>query len=449
MKIFVLVLPEIGHINPVNGIVKELVHKKNCDVIFYGRHDQRELIESTGAKFREYKFYEDGNTALKPLKEDPFTNDIPLFINLINLSYNEIPCLIKDIEIDRPDLIIFDQLSMPAKYLLKVMEQNFREKKTSLPAPASVQIFTTFPSFEIFADKQEYKKYMLQPTGIFFRFNKYLLTLKQKKFCNHFGIDCLDPYELCENFQSKLNIVTFIPEIQPFKEFLSPTFKFVGICADENYQQKKQIDSKLKEILEKTDPVNPNYQNIETRFNLIYVSLGTVFNNNIFVFDCVIETIKQLNEVSKNLIVVLAVGNDNLNIYQKQIDQGFKVPENILLMTFVPQIELLKRAKLFITHCGMNSSSEAIHYGVPIIGIPIKADQPILAHIMCNELKLGIHLDALSITTDNLQDAILKIFQDQSFSIKAKELSLISRNYKGSSVAAELIYNFINTEQKS
>ncbi|RNA39505.1 MGT family glycosyltransferase, partial [Brachionus plicatilis] len=100
MKIFVLILPEIGHINPVTGIIRELVHNRNCEVIFYGRLKQKDLIESTGAKFREYRFYQDGTANLKPLKEDPHTNAISLFTNFINLSYNEIPNLIDDIETD-------------------------------------------------------------------------------------------------------------------------------------------------------------------------------------------------------------------------------------------------------------------------------------------------------------------------------------------------------------
>ena len=33
----------------------------------------------------------------------------------------------------------------------------------------------------------------------------------------------------------------------------------------------------------------------------------------------------------------------------------------------VPQLEILEKNDLFITHCGMNSTNEAIKYAVPII----------------------------------------------------------------------------------
>ena len=41
----------------------------------------------------------------------------------------------------------------------------------------------------------------------------------------------------------------------------------------------------------------------------------------------------------------------------------YSLPDNIILVKTAPQTEILKRASLFINHSGMNSASEAIHYG--------------------------------------------------------------------------------------
>jgi UDP:flavonoid glycosyltransferase YjiC (YdhE family) len=41
----------------------------------------------------------------------------------------------------------------------------------------------------------------------------------------------------------------------------------------------------------------------------------------------------------------------------------YALPKNIELVKTAPQIEILKRASLFLTHCGMNSTSETIYYG--------------------------------------------------------------------------------------
>ena len=52
-KIFFIIPPAFGHVNPVTGLANELV-KRNHKVIFYGNQEQREIIEKTGAEFRLY-----------------------------------------------------------------------------------------------------------------------------------------------------------------------------------------------------------------------------------------------------------------------------------------------------------------------------------------------------------------------------------------------------------
>jgi UDP:flavonoid glycosyltransferase YjiC (YdhE family) len=42
------------------------------------------------------------------------------------------------------------------------------------------------------------------------------------------------------------------------------------------------------------------------------------------------------------------------------------IPANFIVQASVPQLEILQRAGLFITHGGMNSASEAMYYGVPL-----------------------------------------------------------------------------------
>ena len=53
------------------------------------------------------------------------------------------------------------------------------------------------------------------------------------------------------------------------------------------------------------------------------------------------------------------------------------VPKNVLLKPFLPQQDILahKNLRLFITHCGMHGVMEAVHYAVPMVGIPIFIDQ--------------------------------------------------------------------------
>lgn len=58
-------------------------------------------------------------------------------------------------------------------------------------------------------------------------------------------------------------------------------------------------------------------------------------------------------------------------------ESNLKVPENVLLKSFLPQQDILahKNLKLFITHCGMHGVMEAIYHAVPMVGMPVFIDQ--------------------------------------------------------------------------
>lgn len=130
--------------------------------------------------------------------------------------------------------------------------------------------------------------------------------------------------------------------------------------------------------------------------------MGTVFNNNVFVYDIILSAFEKLareeESLSQHLKVVVSVGEKNLKNYEKRItSEAYKLPRNVHLFPRVPQIELLNRATLFVTHAGMNSTSEAIDLAVPLVCIPLQADQPIVAKRVCSELRLGVKLDPVDI----------------------------------------------------
>jgi UDP-glucoronosyl and UDP-glucosyl transferase len=50
------------------------------------------------------------------------------------------------------------------------------------------------------------------------------------------------------------------------------------------------------------------------------------------------------------------------------------IPANTVVVRVAPQIELLKRSALCITHAGLNTTLEALAQGVPLVAIPIGYD---------------------------------------------------------------------------
>jgi UDP:flavonoid glycosyltransferase YjiC (YdhE family) len=126
------------------------------------------------------------------------------------------------------------------------------------------------------------------------------------------------------------------------------------------------------------------------------------------------------------------------------------VPSNILLLPKSPQIDILKRAALFITHNGMNSTSESIHYGIPMICLPqgIMTDQPVVAERAADDLGLGIRFNSATCTSTELAEAIKEVVTDRRYLERTLRLSCISRHSNGSKNGAKFILKLVDEERK-
>jgi UDP:flavonoid glycosyltransferase YjiC (YdhE family) len=103
-----------------------------------------------------------------------------------------------------------------------------------------------------------------------------------------------------------------------------------------------------------------------------------------------------------------------------------------------PQIELLKRAVLCITHAGLNTALEALGQGVPMIAIPIGYDQPgVAARIAYHGV--GEFLEVEDLTVKRLSQLIQQVRRNQSYYDKARYFKKVIAQTRGLDMAAELI----------
>jgi|HubBroStandDraft_2_1064218.scaffolds.fasta_scaffold02118_6 zeaxanthin glucosyltransferase len=169
---------------------------------------------------------------------------------------------------------------------------------------------------------------------------------------------------------------------------------------------------------------------------LIYASLGTLVNG----LDEVYKHILKAAEPLANVQIVFSVGK---NISPESLGP---IPSNTIVVRSAPQIELLKRAALCITHAGLNTVLESLAHGVPMVAIPIGYDQPgVAARIAHHGTGEFIELDEL--TTEGLRGLIEKVLRDPSYRKRADYFQKVISKTRGLDVAADIIEQVFQKHQ--
>ncbi|XP_053608211.1 UDP-glucosyltransferase 2-like [Plodia interpunctella] len=100
-------------------------------------------------------------------------------------------------------------------------------------------------------------------------------------------------------------------------------------------------------------------------------------------------------------------------------------PKNIFSSKWLPQNDILAHPKVvaFYSHCGMMSTTEAIHYGVPVVGMPIFGDQPANAAAI-EESGLGVQIQLRDVTKELLVEKFNTVL-DPKFRENVKKVSRV------------------------
>jgi MGT family glycosyltransferase len=113
------------------------------------------------------------------------------------------------------------------------------------------------------------------------------------------------------------------------------------------------------------------------------------------------------------------------------------VPANFRVQEYVPQLELLERASLFVSHCGSNSAHEALLAGVPMLAYPQGSDQfAYTARLV--ELGAALRVPPAA-DAATLRSLALQILSDRAFAQQARSLGDSLRGAGGAARAAEAL----------
>jgi UDP:flavonoid glycosyltransferase YjiC (YdhE family) len=144
---------------------------------------------------------------------------------------------------------------------------------------------------------------------------------------------------------------------------------------------------------------------------LVYFTLGTVFNlESGDLFERVLAGLGELP-----IEVVATVGS--------QIDPAELGPQpgNVRVEQYVVQSEVLARASAVVSHGGSGTVADALAHGLPQVVLPMGADQPLNA-ARCEELGVGVVLDALTATPADVREAVSTVLSDPAYRSAAERI---------------------------
>ncbi|MGJ3246527.1 MAG: glycosyltransferase [Elainellaceae cyanobacterium] len=168
---------------------------------------------------------------------------------------------------------------------------------------------------------------------------------------------------------------------------------------------------------------------------IIYASMGTLQNRLVDTFYHIAEAC-----VGMDAQLVISLGG------AFDCDALPQLPGAPIIVNYAPQLQLLQKAALTITHAGLNTTLESLSNGVPMVAIPVTNDQPgVAARISWTGTGEVVPLSRLHSTT--LKSAIQTVLNKASYSTNALRLKEAIHRAGGVSRAADIIEQVVSSKE--
>lgn len=386
-------IPAHGHINPSLPLVAELV-KRGHKISYYATERYRERISRAGAKFFPYSSVKDDYFEAKGLN-----GAIPQQAALALLTTTKaiLPELIEITGKVRPDYILYDCMCPWGYFLAKIMK---------LP---SVSSFSLLPLTPRFLFNRQVAALMIPALVKGFRSGTAANRLSND-LGKQYDVKPLDQMNVL-SAPGDLSISYSSSAFVPFADSLADHFRLVGWTKQES-------------------ATNEVFQHQSDR-KLIYVSLGTVSNENLDFFKTCIAALGD-----SPYDVLISTGNSF------EAGQFGTLPENIAVKSWVPQSQVIQQADLFVTHGGVNSVHDGLFCGVPLLVVPQQTEQTFNA-IRVVELGAGLMLKNNQLTIDAVRSSAQEVLSNPSYKKEAQRIGERLRSAGGVKRAADEIESLL------
>jgi MGT family glycosyltransferase len=408
-KILVFNVPAHGHVNPTLPVVGELFERGER-VIYYLTDAFEPQIRHTGASFHRIDGIQDRFSlppgialGLRSASSSMPQRVITFILRMMTDSLRLVPQLIDKVKTEEADYVIYGRMCLWGRVLAELL---------GLPAVAFIPTYAMNEHSPL--RRLMYSRWSAILDGeVSGEVAQAMSDFKEasQELHERYGLAPLGLTDLFAHAE-ELNIVTLPRQFQPEAHAFDESYVFVGPC-----------------IAPRGDVSGFSLHRF-TDHPILYISLGTVFNANPEFFAVCFDAF-----ADSNWQVVLSFGA------KANLSTMGKVPGNFFVSPYLPQLEILQHANAFVTHGGMNSTMEAIYYGVPMVVVPQQPEQAMTASRVA-ELSLGVAFEPEHVTASALRNAVTTVVSDASYRDCVTHMQEATRDAGGYLRAADVIQQF-------
>ncbi|XP_053922240.1 UDP-glucuronosyltransferase 2A2 isoform X1 [Cuculus canorus] len=290
--------------------------------------------------------------------------------------------------------LVAEILAIPFVYSFRFSDANAVERLCGgLPSPPSYVPAST----KGLTDRMSFMD-RLQNFLFYFYMDMFYLKLWQEEWDGYYSNVLGRPTTLCETMgKAEIWLIRTYWDIE-FPRPLLPNFEFVGGL---HCQPAKPLPKEMEEFVQSSG-----------EHGIVVFSLGSMVYN--------------LSDEKSDMIARALSQIPQKVLWRYKGKKPENLGSNTRIYDWIPQNDLLGHplAKAFITHGGTNGIYEAIYHGIPMVGIPMFADQfDNIAHMRAKGA--AVELDFSTLKTQDLVDALNRVIDNSTYKENALRLSMI------------------------
>ena len=143
-----------------------------------------------------------------------------------------LPELVRCVREDNIDLIIYDSMTVHAKWLMRHLESKYQRGELKKPPPKAMTFVPTLLHEKGVYPNSFEEQLLPKPTFSFkLMFNMLIFFVRYIFFCRRISVPVLNPFHLVFYAKEPFIICCVVPELQPRYQLFPKSIKFVGNCA--------------------------------------------------------------------------------------------------------------------------------------------------------------------------------------------------------------------------